>query len=150
MKLSRYVGIVDHRPDLHQEMSSETLEAERAIVEQLRAAFDGHQLDVRGGAFLSDGTWSAAYDEEIEEAPEYWCASCRSSIYFANEQWRHRESGRSEVWDSLPCDKCGGEGRVTVGMRQVRDRPCDKCRVTPGYRQVLNHLADPRTEGRTV
>lgn len=154
VKLSIYIGLsgVDaEEPTLLREQ--ETL---RSLQRQLN-----NIADLRGGGlFVEDGPWKASPVEEIAAPAGVSCASCDLPIYFANEQWRHRELdveewltlerpagvdiqvGQAEAFVAELCPVCEGSGTV-------RGRLCGACHGTK-HLKTLHHLADPKERGRLV
>lgn len=130
VKLSAYCGVAYVAPktptsfclDKTKECALQLQETMRRVHAPLLAL----KLDVRGGGvYVEDpsDTWLAHYMESIELPPLVLCATCKTEIYFSNEQWRHVDTKRAEA--TIPGIGFGG-------------RPMS----------ILHHLADPDAEGR--
>jgi hypothetical protein len=133
VKVSRYCGVAldpsyfDKLPGgrpLTEATALAIQEYSRAV---LKVVDEYRDLDLRSGAvYVADGSaWSAAPDLEIAPVPVERCATCDELIYYKNEAWRHKATGRAEHLV---------DGRGTRGQA----------------RKVLHHLADPQEAGRMV
>lgn len=133
IKVSHYCGVFlpeEHHARLpggvkHTEAT--VLAIEEASRPILRAADQHPEIELRHAAFyVSDGKdWHQSPQLDVAPAPVERCATCDELIYYANEQWRHKATGRAEA---------------LVNGRGLRGQPMKK----------LDHLADPTEQGRLV
>lgn len=133
-KLSCYCGVAlkDNVTDpgwieASMAVTEATGKALQQALRKVQTALHPLGLEVRGGGFaIPDGAWTAHPDGAIEAPPTLTCATCEGRIYYANNAWRHEDTGRAEV--------------VVDGE-------------TNRYGKVLkavDHLADPEEVGRTL
>lgn len=171
VKLSQYVGL-----ETRDEPAPDTKTKMQDVLRQLQQSFATRpHIEVRGGAFfVEEGIWQARPDgtgDIVTPAPQV-CATCRTSIYFANDAWRHKESltipgsrpgfteadlimikaGREEAVELKPCPNCAGSGWVPYPGRGVDDERCPDCRIygKSGMIEILHHVADPDVADRKV
>ena len=113
----------------------------RRPLEEMRTP-EGERLDLRGGGlYVEEGPWAAPPEAVIETPAPEACATCKAEIYFANNQWRHKSSGRAEVLEEGDCGGCDG-----TGEQGPRRRRCAHCGGSGRALNALHHYADPELE----
>lgn len=133
-KLSCYCGVAlkDNVTDPEwieagRPLTEATAKALQQALRRVQTALAPLGLEVRGGGFaIPDGAWTAHPDGAIEAPPTLTCATCEGRIYFANNAWRHEDTGQAEV---LIDGETNRYGRVL---------------------KVVHHMADPEEVGRTL
>lgn len=104
----------------------ECAEALNELVNKILRRVEPLNLDVRGGGlYVEAGPWHHTAESAIESFPEERCATCHAAIRFANGDWRHQSTGRTDVLTD------------TINRR---GRPAKK----------LHHMAHPTEEGRQI
>lgn len=133
LTLSAYAGVVwteGEAVGFAREKSEQTAMRLQEVMRKVQVGLSHHKgLQVRSGGAMHLHTdlesWQAHPDASIEVPQELTCADCKEPIYWANNAFRHKATGRAEVNVERP-------GR---GGRQVL---------------ALHHLASPDEAGKKV